>query len=109
MGQCREFICPKCGYDAVVSGGDDRGFHVWTTTIVCVDCRALYDVVWREDPGRGRTPTECSLVCPGVDPDDEETEATPNPDHRVRKWEAPGPCPRCGTTMEVGGEGPLWD
>lgn len=62
MGACYDFSCPNCGYSAQVSGGDDFGFHVVTTTIVCETCRELLDVgigpypQCEEEAGASKTP-----------------------------------------------------
>jgi hypothetical protein len=47
MGRTYLFECPKCEYSARVSGREDRGFTVCVQTIVCRDCRRLYDAVVR--------------------------------------------------------------
>ena len=113
MGTRYQFICPKCQYEAVVSGGDDIGMAGQTTTIGCDDCRELYDVVtsetpWEEPPDLD----EESLVCPGsASWDDEEDDASEasNPDHRVRRWKDDGPCPKCGMSMSRGELVEHWD
>jgi hypothetical protein len=45
MGRCYAFTCSKCSYVAHVSGGEDRGVHCFTRTILCRDCQDLFDVV----------------------------------------------------------------
>jgi hypothetical protein len=45
MGRTYLFECPKCGYRSRVSGGGDHGFHFAVQTIVCLDCKELYDAV----------------------------------------------------------------
>ena len=47
MGRTYLFECPKCGYSARVSGREDRGFTVCIQTIICRDCKRLYDAVVR--------------------------------------------------------------
>ena len=47
MGRSYWFECSKCGYRAKVSGGTDRGFHVFVQTVACRDCKQLYDAVTR--------------------------------------------------------------
>jgi ribosomal protein S27AE len=47
MGRTYLFECPKCGYSAKVSGQEDRGFTLCIQTIVCRDCKKLYDAVIR--------------------------------------------------------------
>ena len=45
MGRTYLFECPKCSYQAKVSGGADRGFHFAVQTILCCECKELYDAV----------------------------------------------------------------
>ncbi len=52
MGSWTEFRCGSCGYEAMVSGRDDAGMLVNTTTILCEDCEELYDVVTLRRSGR---------------------------------------------------------
>jgi len=87
------YRCPACGYEAEVSGRRDWGvFHV-TETIVCRDCRELFDVRANEKPQdveikNGRIIGELTGIrCPK------------DPDHQIRPWRGPGACPRCGTRM----------
>ena len=47
MGRSYWFECPKCGYRAKVSGRADRGLSFFVQTILCRDCRELYDAVIR--------------------------------------------------------------
>jgi len=47
MGRSYWFECMKCGYRAAVSGRADRGLHCFVQTIICQDCRQLYDAVTR--------------------------------------------------------------
>jgi hypothetical protein len=47
MGRTYLFECPRCAYRARVSGRADRGFGVCVETIVCGDCKQLYDAVVR--------------------------------------------------------------
>jgi hypothetical protein len=47
MGRSYWFECPKCGYRAKVSGRADRGLSFVVQTILCCDCRELYDAVTR--------------------------------------------------------------
>src|SRR5215831_17445567 len=47
MGRTYWFECSKCGYRAQVSGRSDRGLNFFVQTIVCTDCKALYDAVTR--------------------------------------------------------------
>ena len=47
MGRSYWFECPECGYRAKVSGRADRGLSFFVQTILCRDCRELYDAVTR--------------------------------------------------------------
>lgn len=47
MGRSYWFECVKCGYRARVSGREDRGAHFVVQTVLCADCRELYDAVTR--------------------------------------------------------------
>src|SRR4051812_42286411 len=47
MGRSYLFECPKCGYQASVSGGADMGFEFCIQTAACRDCRILFDCVVR--------------------------------------------------------------
>src|SRR6266481_8443485 len=47
MGRSYWFECAKCGYRAKVSGRPDRGVNLFVQTIVCQDCKELYDAVIR--------------------------------------------------------------
>ena len=100
MGACFEFRCPGCPYTAEVSGGPDCGFSVGTVTISCATCRKLRDAVitedaWKDEPD----PVPAHPRCPSA-----RTRV-----HRTVLWCDPGPCPRCGTTMEKGELRVLWD
>ncbi|MGO8839197.1 MAG: hypothetical protein ACLQAH_15695 [Limisphaerales bacterium] len=112
MGRTYLFECSKCGYHARVAGGTDEGIHCAVQTIVCSDCKALYDAVVQfklsprhQDnppfnapklavllnrlPPRGvRSWLKFKPVCPV------------SPRHRVRLWKPPDKCPKCGTFLE---------
>jgi hypothetical protein len=47
MGRSYWFECAKCGYRARISGRADRGLNFFVQTIVCRDCKELYDAVTR--------------------------------------------------------------
>ncbi|SPE50626.1 hypothetical protein SBV1_1180020 [Verrucomicrobia bacterium] len=47
MGRSYWYECSRCGYRAKVSGRPDRGFNFFVQTIVCRDCKELYDAVTR--------------------------------------------------------------
>ena len=130
MGRSYWFECPKCGYRARVSGRADEGRGFFVQTILCRDCRELYDAVtrvrvpdekerwgnlgsWRRAtplrvrlrfaappsfqavlnrlPPRGAARYEWlafNLQCPVA------------AIHRVRGWNDPDLCPKCGIFLE---------
>ena len=45
MGRTYLFECPHCGYSAKVSGGADKGLRFNNQTLLCQDCKQLYDVI----------------------------------------------------------------
>src|SRR5438874_1728529 len=47
MGRTYFFECSRCGFRAKVSGREDTGFNFSVQTIVCRDCKNLYDAVVR--------------------------------------------------------------
>jgi hypothetical protein len=47
MGRTFQFECPQCQYQARVGGGADAGINCVVQTIVCLDCRQLFDVFIR--------------------------------------------------------------
>jgi hypothetical protein len=96
MGCRYQFSCPACGYSAEVSGDDDAGMECCTTTIVCHDCKQLFDVQtgWSFPPEPRPAP---KVRCPN------------SAQHTFTKWKAGDGCPRCGTTMENKDWTVLWD
>ncbi len=99
MGQQNQFRCESCGYEAIVSGGDDFGMRASTTTIVCETCEELYDVTTAEFPPYPHQ-SDFELgepLCPK------------NREHPIRRWPYLGPCPRCGRQMVLGEVTINWD
>ena len=129
MGRTYLFECAKCGYRAKVSGGADEGFHFFVQTIVCRDCKKIYDAVTRlrvVDESRLKPlfplPTARSRAGKKV------IEVPPTFDaalnrmplsgarrykwipfkiscpvsavHKVQSWKDPGKCPACGYYLE---------
>lgn len=47
MGRSYWYECARCGYRAKVSGRADRGLNFFVQTILCRDCKELYDAVTR--------------------------------------------------------------
>lgn len=128
MGRSYLFECPKCGYRARVSGRADHGFQFHVQTILCRDCKALYDAVVRlklPDPQRLKSFTDLRRVllrkrlADGPPSFEAVLNRLPPPGkrfkwmqfeircpvsriHKVRAWNAPDTCPRCGIYLEKG-------
>ncbi len=88
MGAWLEFRCEWCGYEAMVSGRDDVGLVARTTTVLCEDCEALYDVVM----SRSTMGTE-----KGGDRSEIEPECPKSSRHTVRRGSIPVRVPSAGT------------
>jgi hypothetical protein len=100
MGVLFKFECPSCGYLAEVSGGADRGFYAATQTIICKECKRLYDVAIAKIKGPDFAP----------EPGEREPLRCPESDlHQVERWSRPRPCPACGSRMEKQQATILWD
>jgi len=102
VGAWIEFRCGSCGYEVMVSGGDDEGFFSRTTTVVCEECEELYDVVTF---GRSET----TNADEGDDLEPVEPECPRSSRHTLRRWTHPGACPRCEDTMMHGEKITMWD
>jgi hypothetical protein len=121
VGKTYLFECPHCQYRARVSGGADSGIHCEVQTVVCRDCRELFDcftrVRRREDavelikfPAffRPEIPPVILRENSGGKPRrlvwKQFTPACPvGPKHFVEAWNDPGRCPRCGNFLEKNG------
>jgi len=112
MGRSYLYECSRCGYRACVAGGAAEGDHFAVQTIACVNCKALHDAVTRlrippqlKDnppvtaprfiavlnrlpPRGGRYWLKFKPACPV------------SPSHRVRLWQPPDKCPKCGFFLE---------
>jgi hypothetical protein len=125
VGKTYLFECPQCQYRVKISGGADSGRHCEIQTVLCRDCRELYDVFRRQ---RRRADAADLIKFPGfyrpdippvilgqssVNPSSKtpaplvwrETELVcpVDPEHSVEPWNDPGRCPRCGNFMEKNG------
>ena len=113
MGRSYLFECSKCGYRARVSGGADRGRHVVVQTILCADCKELYDAViafkpsahWEFHP---KTAPKFAALLNRLPPRGVRQWIKWKPvcpvssRHRIRLWKQPDKCPKCGTFLEPG-------
>lgn len=130
MGRSYCYECSRCGYRATVSGRPDRGCDVFVQTILCRDCRKLYDAVTRlrivEEralPLRTKLGLRLSNLNRSL-----KLQAPPafqvalnrlpagagrgfqwlrfklqcpqSSGHRIQAWNEPGECPKCGITLE---------
>ena len=147
MGRTFHFDCPHCQYRALVAGGADTGVNCVVQTIVCLDCRRLFDVftrlLLREDkaeppPATAGAKSRRKLLPTGVNippfwlvdnpwsvfasgrrspaPPRQRRWAEVKPVcpiagfHRIKIWNTPGRCPRCGNYLERNGlPYRLWD
>jgi predicted RNA-binding Zn-ribbon protein involved in translation (DUF1610 family) len=130
MGRSYWFECPKCGYRAKASGRADRGLSFFVQTILCRDCKELHDAVTRlrvpdEPPGWGNfgglRKTRFLKAYPRITapPSFQATlnrlpqtgvkrfkwlafklQCPVSAAHRVRSWNEPDHCPKCGVFLE---------
>jgi len=129
MGRTYWFECSKCGYRAQVSGRSDRGLNFFVQTIVCTDCKALYDAVTRlriadESKGNqfsfGLNGQRFSLQQRNAVPPSFQSALNRLPykgaryykwlhfkpqcpvsaSHRVQHWSDNDKCPRCGLFLD---------
>ena len=108
MGVAHNFRCSNCHYrlDGMISGYS-CGMLSHAHAVLCVDCEALRRCVlpghpWELRDAIGETRTaavleQYGLTCPVA------------PSHRVSPWSHPGPCPRCGETLDAELDVLLWD
>lgn len=130
MGKTYWFECEKCGYRAKAAGKTDQGqtFHV--QTVMCRDCRQLYDAVVKvKEADLQRRPLDNLRLKPIPLTGAANERTTPptfeeillrlppkggrqhwvryrptcpvSPLHRVEPWKHPGKCPRCGIFLEM--------
>jgi hypothetical protein len=121
MGRMFLFECSKCGYRARVSGGAAGGRYVSVQTILCADCKELYDAVIAFKPSARRESNPKSapkfdallnrLPPRGARRWIKLKPACPiSPRHRIRPWKQPDKCPKCGVFLDPGAMPfRLWD
>jgi hypothetical protein len=95
-----EYTCPKCRYQFEGAGGRDALMTGPTWTIVCLDCGELRDViVWEKEDLESSGAWSVAIPDPNTK-HLTEPKCRKDPEHRVKEWTHPGPCPKCGATME---------
>ena len=130
MGRSYWFECPRCGYRAKVAGRADQGLSFAVQTILCRDCRELYDAVTRlrvqdelgglrsadgflkarlpRPPPNITTPPPFSSALSRLPPTGVkrfkwlrfEILCPISRVHHVRSWNEPDKCPKCGVFLE---------
>jgi len=122
MGRSYLFECSKCSYQSRVSGGVDSGLDCRVQTASCHDCRNLFDAVIRLRVPDIKIPAQfhrlrTRMTQEPSPPFDAAINRLPpsgaklkwltfkiqcpvSTEHRVRAWNDPGKCPRCGNFME---------
>ena len=103
MGQMRKYRCPSCRYAETDAGGRSCGMIAVIETILCRDCRRLYDAIAEETPDEalqedGRVRGNLTGIrCPVSE------------NHSFIRWRKPWPCPRCNTQMVASKLALNWD
>jgi hypothetical protein len=130
VGRSYWFECSKCGYRAKVSGRGDRGRDCFVQTIVCRDCKQLYDAVIRvrvpdtstPKPAISKGSSGAGYYSKPPPPNAPTLQAVLNrlpyqgvrrykwlqykaqcpfsANHNVQAWNDPDKCPRCGIFLE---------
>ena len=128
MGKSYWFECGRCGYRAKVAGRADEGLHLSVQTILCQDCRELYDAVTRLRILEGSQPAlhgtmataPLSVLADAKRPPSFQwalnrlhytgekisdwlkfpLKCPVSALHKVRVWNDPDKCPRCGVYLE---------
>jgi len=126
MGKSYWFECGKCGYRAKVAGRADQGLNVAVQTVLCQECKELYDAVTSIRILNGSRPTLQGMFSGAWI--DAHAKRAPSlhwalnrlqypasklsdwlkyplqcpiaPIHRIRTWNDPDRCPRCGVYLE---------
>jgi hypothetical protein len=123
MGRTFHYHCTQCPYQASISGGADGGRDCDVQTILCRECRELYDVFTRVRRVAGQRESArkfSAFTRPEIPPvilRDSLFAGKPakprrfewvkmkpacpvSAKHQVEAWKHPGRCPRCHAFME---------
>lgn len=122
MGRMYLFECKKCGYHTSVAGGLSEGYDLKGRTMVCSDCRSIYDcVIALRAEAETLLGSQLSNLTQAVAPSlqsalarlplstlkgshwrEFEPVCPVDATHRVAPWSTPGRCPRCKAYLESG-------
>jgi ribosomal protein S27AE len=127
MGRLYLFECEKCGYRVKVAGGAAEGLEFAVQTVLCHQCRELHDVVtslkvpWPPAAGDASAGAKLKVkakpakAAPAFDAvvnrlpltgrmrtrwRDFKPACPVSASHRIREWNQPDKCPRCGVFLE---------
>ncbi len=126
MGRTYHYQCTQCQYHVRISGGTDSGLNCDVQTIVCRECRELFDVFTRMRRAAGHKEFARNLSAfarPEIPPvilrdslfarkrteprrfewQKIKLECPVAAKHFVEAWKHPGRCPRCHGFMEQEG------
>jgi hypothetical protein len=91
------FSCEACNYSVVASGQNGRESLDAGMTILCEDCKQLYEIE-PENSYTVKVKTSYRMLrCPKAYT------------HKIRVWTFPGVCPQCGKPMTKGEHVIRWD
>jgi hypothetical protein len=99
MGSAVDYTCPGCGYHVahMVSGyAVAEGSHV--VGVSCDECRALRVARVPGKPSDATAQAAAAAVAAGHVPAGARCPHSAR--HHLTVWTAPGPGPRCGTTLQ---------
>jgi hypothetical protein len=91
------FSCDSCGYEIIASGQNGRESLDAGMTILCEDCRELYEIEPENSFTVKMKNSYRMLRCPK------------SYSHKIRIWTFPGACPKCGKPMRKGEHIIRWD
>jgi len=108
VGTALDYSCPECGYEVhSMISGYDVGMASHAVGISCATCRELHTAFlpgkpWDADMDAMRLQVEAGHLPAGA-------RCPKSAKHRVEVWSHPGPCPRCGTTLNQDEGFMCWD
>lgn len=100
MGSLLILHCPTCGYQSNLLF-DGWGTHSHMQIMHCKTCDELVSVVMEINPQAPESNIAAMTPRLGRCPDCRGEE--------LERMDEPYGCPRCGTTLEMGEDGGLWD